>query len=460
MTKKELRQFLEQHSREQLADWLMTVAKDAPDFRQRLELYVATHHSFAHAAQAIQDAVDRFGALNPHRAPVKLPELIKQGRFLLESLRACFDFEPGPEFPDMVEKCMTSFDQFVGRLGKDDNRLLELQREFATLYERVVTEFPMPAAELGEKLFHLRERSLAQMLPDAPRSYMKLLGAEGLARYRELLGPTLEAVIHGEGGPWVGKRQTRRQMVFEWATITEDIDEQVAILLAMSRRPDEVLIVANYLISRQRPMDALDIVRQAQQRHANPKLAVFLADQLEKQNQAEQALPYRWYLFEQKVERETYDDLMRDAAQCRQVAHWRERATPLIAEKNKGLGIELMLEEDRLEEALTEARQHGARLSLWVRMAEGYALRDPKLAIELYFDCAEFALKERATNNHIELAWALAVDGATFQVFNARLRSLFSRVKVAEREVTKLVAAGIPVAKLLGSLSTQNKEVL
>jgi len=189
----------------------MTVAKDSPDFRQRLELYVATHHSFAHAAQAIQDAVDRFGALNPYRAPVKVPELMKQGRFLLESLRACFDFEPGPEFPDMVENCMTSFDQFVGRVGKDDNRLLELQREFATLYETVVTEFPMPPAQLGERLFRLRERSMAQMLPDAPRAYLELLGAEGLARYRELLGPTLEAVIQGEGGlGWACGRRANR----------------------------------------------------------------------------------------------------------------------------------------------------------------------------------------------------------------------------------------------------------
>lgn len=256
----------------------------------------------------------------------------------------------------------------------------------------------------------------------------------------------------------MGMRQTRQQMVFEWATITEDIDEQVAILLAMSQRPDEVLVVAAYLMSRQRPMDAMDIVRHAHQRSANPKLANFLADQLERQNQPEQAIPYRWYLFEQKVDRENYDDLMWAAAQCRQTQQWRERAMPLISEKNKGLGIELMLEEDRLEDALSEARQHGARLGLWVRMAEGYALRDPKLAIELYFDCAEFAMKERVANSHIEMAWGLAVDGATFQVFNVRLRSLFSRTRVGEREVAKLVEAGIPVAKLLGALDSSKRK--
>lgn len=455
LTKKELRQFLLQHSREQLADWLQIVAKDSPDFKQRLQFYVATHVSWEAAQQATYEAIERFGALQSAHQTPKPPELAKQGRFLLESLRACLDFHPETGLGELVERAMVSFDQ----MASEEPKLAELQREFATLHVRV-TEIDRPEpTQLAERLFQLRSNSMASILPDSPRAYVHLLGSVGLERYRQLLEPTYQVVVHGEKPSHRTQREAkqylnRRLMLFEWATITEDVDEQVAILLAMSRNPEDVLTVAKYLERRQRPMDAIEIVKQAHQKSASPKLAGFLAERYEKQNQAAEALPYRWYLLEREPSREHFDDLMRAAGNGRQLAEWRERAVKLTSEQAKGLYIELLLAEEKLDEALSEARQHGARLSIWVRLAEGYALRDPRLAIELYFDCAEFALKERAPDSHIAMAWSLAVDNITFQVFDARLNKFFARHKVSERYVARLVEAGIPVAKLLGRLDT------
>ena len=84
-----------------------------------------------------------------------------------------------------------------------------------------------------------------------------------------------------------------------------------------------------------------------------------------------------------------------------------------------------------------------------------HAIKDPRLAIELYFDCVEFALNERKEgfsakpDVFVGDAWHLAVDTATFQAFNARLRSLYAKQKLPETFTAKLVDAGIPVAKLL-----------
>lgn len=460
LTKKELRQFLLEHSREQLADWLQAVAKDSPDFQQRLQFYVATHKSWPAAVQATDEAIEKFSGLQAAHKTPKPAELVKQGRFLLESLRACLDFHPEKGLAELVERSMVAFDE----MASEESNLAELQREFASLHVRVMEiEQPDPLV-LAERLFELRSQSAAVMLPESPRAYLKLLGIKGLEKYRQLLEPTYQVVVHGEKSSHRTQREAkaylnRRLMLFEWATITDDVDEQVAIMLAMSRNPDDVLKVATYLELRHRPMDALETVRQAQLKTASPKLALYLAERYERQNQALEALPYRWYLLEKDVTLERFDDLMMTAGRTRNASEVRERAMNLISERAKSLQIELLLGEERLDDALYEARQHGAKLSAWNRMAEGYSVSDPRLAIDLYFDCAEFALKDREPGSHIAKAWGLAIDNPTFQAFNARFQLFFGKHQVNEKYVARLVEAGIPVKKLLSSLdSTLRKD--
>lgn len=452
--KKELRQFLQEHSREQLSEWLLGVAKDSPDFKLRLEFYAGTHQSFAAAAKAIEDALHAFNSLSGHRRSLRPSEIVKSAQFLLESLRACLDFAPTGQILPLVESAMVAIDQLLGIQSKSTSRFEELQREFGTLHLRVVRMFPGDPVDLAERLFTMRSNSAMSILADSPKAYMELLGIDGLKKYRELLEPVYQVVVNRHGATRPGMREARalsnrRVMLFEWMLVSEDVDEQVAIMLAMARHPDEVLTVAAYLDLHERPIDSLQIVQKAFARSASPKLAKFLADRYEKQSQDEEALPYRWYLFEQKPDQDQFTRLLHAAGLSRQSAEWREKAMAFAAENSKGFHIELLLREDRLADALSQARLNGAPIASWVKLADGYAVKDPRLAIELYFDCAEFALNEKRPSSFIPTAWQLAVDSATFHVFNSRLRALFAKQKLPEWYVEKLVEAGIPVAKLL-----------
>jgi len=454
MTKKELRQFLLDHSREQLSDWLLGVAKDSPDFRQRIEFYAGTHHSHEAASKAIARSVVSFNAMVQSRHPLKSADIVKSAQFLLESMRACMDMGPMAAMMPMLVEAMKVLDELIGKQSKPGVRLDELQSEYATFHLRLAKQYPLDPVALAESLFALRSTASGKILPEAPGAYIEVLGEAGTAHYRKLLEPTYQVVVNQQSLGRQSHRETlvflnRRVMLFEWTMVTEDIDEQVAILLAMAKHPDEVLTVAHYLDLRQRPMDALQTVQKAFHRVATPKLATFMAERLEKQNQVEDALPYRWYLFEQSPSFERFGDLMQAAGQVRQHAHWRDRAMGFAAEKAKALRIEILLSEDELDKALSEARLQGAPISIWTQLAERHVIRDPRIAIELYFDCAEFSLKERKADSSIALAWHLAVDGPTFQIFNARLRALFGKQKLPDWYVAKLVEAGIPVAKLL-----------
>ena len=460
LTKKELRQFLLTHSREQLVEWLLGVSRDSSDFRQRLDFYTGTHLSVEAASSAIGESIDQFHALFSQGRSLKVIEIVKPAQFLLESLRACLDFGPSTEVPGFIGKMMVSLDQLVGQQPKPAIRLEELQREFSSLHLRAAKSFPPDPATLAETLFQFRSNATANIAPEAPGAYAELLGQVGLARYRELLEPTYQIVVHNHQVDRRSRKElklfiNRRVMLYEWATISEDVEEQVAILLAVARQPDEVLIIAGFLDARLRPMDALQTVQKAFEKAHSPKLATFLAHRYEAQGQFAEALPYRWYLFENGPTKDSFSALMHAAGQTRQTSFYRDRAMALTAEKAKTLHVELLLREDRLGEALSHARKNGAAISSWAKLAELHAIKDPRLAIELYFDCVEFALNERKEgysakpDGYVSDAWHLAIDTATFQAFNARLRALFAKKKLPETFTAKLVEAGIPVAKLL-----------
>ncbi len=453
-TKKELRQFLLEHSREQLSEWLLGLAKDSPDFRQRLDFYAGTHQSIEVAAEAIEDALEAFNQLPAHGRSLKPSEIAKPAQFLLESIRACLDFAPSGHLLPLLESAMIALDRLAGLQGKPSPRLEELQREFGSLHLRVASLFPGNPENLAERIFAMRSNAAMRILPEAPKAYVDLLGWKGLRRYRELLDPAYQMVINHQGKFRPGMREAktflnRRVMLFEWLLVSEDVDEQVAIMLAMARHPEDVLRVAKFLDLRERPMDALQMVQKTFAKAANPKLARFLADRFEKQNQSDEALPFRWYLFEQKPDLDHFNALLHAAGISRQSAEWRERAMAFAAEHAKGLHIELLLKENRLEDALSQARLNGAPITAWAKLADGYSLKDPRLAIELYFDCAEFAFKEKRPSSFIPAAWQLAVDSVTFQVFNSRLRALCGKERLPEWYLAKLVEVGIPVAKLL-----------
>lgn len=463
MNKKELRRFLSEHPRDQFADWLLDVARESPDFKQRLQFYIATHHSWEEAAKAVMEAIERFSALQSNRRAVKPAELLKQGRFLLESLRACLDFHPDEGLANMVEIVMKVLDEMTSRVAPEDPRMAELQAAFGTLYLRLMQLHPPDPKVLAEKLFDLRSNSRVAILPDAPKAYLELLGSVGLERFRQLLEPTVRIVVDGHPEPKPRtpegtKFYNRKIMVFEWATISSDVDEQVMILLAMSRNPDDVLIVLRYLESQQRPMDALDIAAKAHRKTPSPKLAFYLAERFELQNQPAEALPYRWYLLQEDPSRQAFEDLMHSASKASQTQEWRERAMSFLSENAKGVHIELLLAEGRHAEALSQARQFGARLSIWTRLAESFIHKEPRLAIELFFDCAEFSLKERIPDNHILSAWQLTVDNETFQIFRSRIHTFFANHKIPDSYVAKLVDSGVPVARLLATLDTGTRK--
>lgn len=453
-----MRQFLLTHSREELAEWILGVAKDSSDFRQRLEFYAGTHTSPEVALESVRRAIAEFGALVGSRKKLTPASIVKTGRFLLEAIRACLDYGFRDEMLGLIEHVMVALDQMVAN-EKPQAQLDQLQREYTTLYLSTCELLQPEPLELAKRLFGLRENAEANLLPDVPARFATVLGVAGLRRFRELLEPTYRIVAKlaaqtARTRTELRKYSNRRMMLYEWAVISEDFEEQVTILLAMARLPDEVLRVADFLDARQRPMDAIQAVKKAYEQAPSPSLARYLATRLEAQQQVNEALEYRWFLFEKDATRESYDALLGVAAQTGHGKLWRDRAMEFAEEHARGLYVDVLLLEGQVPEALAAVRESGAPILVWATLAELHAAIDPQVAIGLYFDCVDFAIAEgkkspRTPEEFVNKAWELASDTPTFQIFNSRLRMLFGKERLPGELGPSLELSGIPVGKLL-----------
>ncbi len=458
--KKDLRHFLVAHSRDELAEWILGVAAASTDFKQRLDFYVGTHRSPADAALAVRAAVDQFNDLTKLRRTLKPVEIVKPALFLLESIDACLSFGFRDDVLDLIETAMQSLDRLLWQVPVRTARLDDLQKEFSVLHLRAAQLSNHEPITLAQRIFTLRETALGPIATGAPSSYTELLGTTGLAHFRELLEPTFQIVVN-QAAPVPRQRRdmqhfmNRRKMLFDWAMLTEDLDEKVAVLIAFARQPAEILNIAGIFDAQQRPMDALVAVRRAHERNPSQELATDLAKRFESQGEASASIPYRWYLFEQSPVIHHYDALIATAAQTNQAKAWSERAMSLAQERAPYLYIDLLLRENRLEAALGAARASGAPLNTWFQLAGLHAESDPHTAIGLYFDCVHFAFKGRLDSSPatpaalLVSAWHLASDATTFQAFNGRLRALFAKEQVPKYIIGQLEAEGIPIERLL-----------
>jgi hypothetical protein len=442
-------------------DWLLATAKDLPDFRQRLHFYAATHGSSEEAIQAVNSAIEDVNRLLAAKETARVPEIVQKLTFLKQALSGCLQFGYIDTAIQTSEHAMSLIDHLVHIQQVRSTKLPALHDEFSTLHISALEAAEVDQPALAERLYNLRLTASGETLRSFPTAYEHILGKPGIAKLRELLDPTFQMLT----GPTATDRNLfrkelrtlpqRRLMLSDLAPMLDDQQDQIAIISAMARRPDEIRKLIDLLDGRQLPFEALQHLKRHYERQPSAPLAKELAERHEQLRQFEEALEYRWYCFQANISIERYDELVATAGKAGQTKQWCGRAQEFAREKSIRVLVEILLRENRTAEALDTARQSGAPLESWAKLAEIHTRTDPRLAIHLYFDCAGFALNDHhhwakdAPREYVSRAWDLASDAATFQAFNARLRALFSKTRLPGNFREKLEASGIPVQRLL-----------
>lgn len=454
-----LRQFLEEHPREAMVEWLLAAAKDLPDFRQRLELYSSSHQESERLVENAREAVTRLQKFVSISRTLKTNEATPTLQFLVQVFAAALDHGHAAEMLPLIENAIMNLDRLTYALQKTLLKWSTIQRELETLHLRCVMDLGIQGPDLARRIFKLQCSSYADIFPNAPSDYAEAMGTQGIAVYRELLEPAYQTLVLGQphqDRTIHGLRAFLRQrpMLGAWANHAGTLEERLEVLVALSLSPQEILTAAKELEAKGFVLEALQTVKKGYERFEarNPHpLALYLADRHESFGQFDEALQYRWRIYTHNPTIEHYRKMMATAAPARQTEQYLEGALDVAAQRSNSLYAQLLLEQGRVDEALDVAKEGGAATSTWASLAACHAEADPSKAIEIYFHCVatSLATAPNTTSNYLNEAWKLAMDAGTFQVFRNCLKNLVSKHHVMPSVWKSAEAAGVPVARLL-----------
>ncbi|GAB4373880.1 MAG: hypothetical protein OHK0021_15950 [Bryobacter sp.] len=447
-----------------LADWVLTVARDLPEFRQRLEFFAALETDPDHCFSLLDIAFTEFTEFTTRPAnSLRVGEIAPYAAFLLQSTECLLRKE---RLLDALQACARAallLDAIIARLPNLSVRLQRLLDAFANLHLRIAQQRPLDPASLAEHLYDLQFASPHEFLLNAIAGYAPLLGETGLKAYRRRLQPAYRALVLGEplparGGPTFQEHLREAKLLRAWANFTSDFQERFAIAMAFATNPAEVLAVAERMEQAGHARAAADAVLAACDRFHTPPpttLFAYLAAHFEREANFERSLEFRWELYRALPNESHYRKLLAAAAPLRQTNAVREEAIEYAAAKSNSLYTRILLLEGRRVEAYEQARAQGATTEVWAQIANSYSDSDPHTAIHLYFDCARYSLRTLRgdcydrSSRFLAEAFKLANDVQTFQTFSVRLKNFFSQNNCPPRFERAIEGFGVPLTQIL-----------
>jgi hypothetical protein len=464
--KASMRQFLVEQPKENLADWILSVARDMPDFRQRLEFYAATVRNPEESVEVLETVCRELSALAMRQSQnVRVNELAPRATFLLEALENLLKRGQLIDSFHLCGKCAWLIDMAMTRLAASSTRMSRLLQSFENLHFRIAMQKPVDPATLAERIFTQQVNSAHDFMLHSLPEYAELLGETGIAAYRRKLDRVYRIMVDGETLEDRSQHSLRThvqeaKLLQRWGEFTRNRTEKIAICIAFAPHPDEVLRIADAIEKSGTKGEAVDAVLRACDRFQNPAptaLFEYLAVYFEGEGRFDKALEYRWELYRTQPGEGTYRKLIAAAAPIRQAEDTREDALDFAAEKNNSLYTRLLVLEGKLEDALDQARAHGATTEVWALLARAHAPKDPHTAIQLFFDCAKYSIRAYRADYYATIsaylaeAWALATDVQTCQTYSQRLKSFFVQNYCPPRMHEAVQNAGVPLEQLLKS---------
>lgn len=395
--------FLADVDKELLTDWLLKAAKDSADVKRRLELFAAQHSSPAEAAKSYRALLKNLGK-SRNRNPVKRArEITANFQQLYAALRGDFQRGKLEVVVEILPDALRALD-LVRELDSDPRQQFAgLQQQLEDLHFEAAAELRPRPGRLAEQI-HESQKSGSMVFEDAAYRYRDILGDIGLAHYRHLLEPEWQSQLQRLGG---GKARSfdpgldlLREQMLSWARALEprqsSLREQALVLeklaagvedyrdgIELYRRagdPHSALQVAelgvNALIGRKTPLSGFAEIA---------KLCVQL---LQETQRLEEAQAMAWRAFQALPSASSFLQLLTAAHPKEALAAWREKAHALALARSNDLLLELLLAEERVEEAQKLANGRGVTPNGWAFLARHLGKQAPQEAIPLLVSLA------------------------------------------------------------------------
>lgn len=415
--------FLSDADKELLTDWLLKAAKESPDVKRRLELFAAQHSSPAEAAKSYRALLKNLGK-SRNRNPVKRArEITANFQQLYAALRGDFQRGKLEVVVEILPEALRALDLVREADSDPRQQFAGLQQQLEGLHFEATAELRPRPGRLAEQI-HECQTSGPVAFQDAAYRYRDILGDIGLAHYRQLLEPEwqsqLQRLAGGKARSFDPALDLLRAQMLSWARALEprqtSLREQALLLEKLAagvedyRNGIELYMRAgdrqgalqlaelgvNALIGRKTPLSGFAEIA---------KLCVQL---LQESQRMEEAQAMAWKIFQALPSASSFLQLLSAANSRESLNVWREKAHALALQSSNDLLLELLLAEDRVEEARTLASGRGVTPNGWLLLGRHLGKQAPQEAIRLLVSLAGQTAFGAATR-HLEarnLTWA------------------------------------------------------
>lgn len=336
----------------------------------------------------------------------RAPEWAEGVLALLDEVRTLLDAGHADVVVTLAEDAHRRAETALNRIDDSDGWLTDISHRVAEIHREAVARARPAPRLLAERLFALEMGShTLDTFARAASRYAELLGAEGIARYRELVAAALE--LRDDGAAWDTYRLQRVRVAV--AVAARDADELIDVKRDDLKIPQDFLEIVETLGETGRVDEAIDWGRRGLERYAarwyqTSGLRDRVAELLAGQGREKEVAALYWDAFLVQPTLSTYRQLVERADDPSRrsrdaIAHLEAlvrdlRATRADAHPADAL-IEILDHEGRHDEAWELSVAHGCHHELALRLAKRRERGHPIDAIPVYERDVELQIERR-----------------------------------------------------------------
>jgi uncharacterized Zn finger protein len=463
ITREDIAKALQQEDKETLVGWIIRWAEEDEAFQRKVVRAAARRFDssglIAQTKQALENAlrVRRFVEYRDMRAYAAGVQAV------LDEIEDLLDQGQAAAVIELAEFGLGRFSAAVEKVDDSGGYMSELRERMRELHLAACTAAPPDPVVLGEKLFLLEWKSEWDEWHHSPERYAHALRAEGLAALRKKADAEwakLPPVTEGDNR-FTGGHSSRLTRIMEsLARQSGDVEAMVAVVARDLSMNYAYLQIAELYREAGKHDKAMDWAQRGAAREDGPHsstLRLFVAEEHQRRGFHADALRIVWVGFRQQPSLDSYRTLEKFARAAEEWDEWREQAWALMRRRpaeavakryrvdDGSLAVEILLYEERVEDAWQAARSAGCGNDLWLALASRREVEHPEDAAGVYLLQADRAIANAPKNRYnagvalLEKAAALLRSRGRSAEFHEHMQGLLMKYKL-KKNLIKLVS--------------------
>jgi uncharacterized Zn finger protein len=408
LSDKRLRSFLLDCDQAWLVDQLMAAAKSDKVLRARLDIAAGADVGSAFDDRELRERLE---------LAIEIGDYVDYGaaygyfHHVGEALDAVADLVDGG-FPNaaitLAEYALELLEGAADRVDDSDGGLRDaIVRAEEIHLAACETGTPDPVA-LAERLVARALGSDYEVFVDVLPAYQQVLGATGLARYRELVEQAWQALPPKRPNDYSTRRFTVTHLLEGLAESSGGTDALIDVLATDMSSGHDALRIAERLCADGRDGEALTwLERGLADFEPDSRLRDLAAEIHLRAGRRDDAGTMLWANFAEHPTLDSYRALRNATAE--DFPAWRDRARALLADTPTATNpwrpgrttlVEILLDEGEPEAAWQTAIEGGCAENLWLRLARTRATTHPADAIPVLLRAADHAIDQRTRDSY------------------------------------------------------------